>query len=239
MDEREEIVVTGRRVARGFLWMGAAQLLLGLLFGLLVGLHYTPFASTLNGIGLRLTALRPLHTGATVGWIFFAGMAMVYRWMFEHLADRFTAGEPGAAQIAKGVARRAELQRWVWGCVAVIAAIALASGYSTGRQYLEYPPILSIPIVVGWLMYAVNFALVTRFRLREMPVYAWMWGTSVFLFLWTFAEAHAWLLDALASRPVRDLAIQWKAAGALVGSFNLLVYGSVSWLGTRLSGDDR
>ena len=58
-------------------------------------------------------------------------------------------------------------------------------------------------------------------------------------FVFAFAEAHAWLLDWLLARPVRDLAIQWKAMGSLVGSFNLLVYGSVAWLGTRLSGDER
>ncbi len=66
-----------------------------------------------------------------------------------------------------------------------------------------------------------------------------MWGTSVILFVFSFVEAHAWLLDWLSARPVRDFAIQWKAMGSLVGSFNLLVYGSISWLGSRLSGDAR
>ena len=227
------ILEQGRTIAAKFLSLAAFQLLLGLLFGLLVALHYTPLAPTLNNVGIRLSALRPLHTGATVGWIFFAGMAMVHRWFFDHLA------KTGDVATANAVARRADLQRWLWTGASGIAAMALAAGYTTGREYFEYPPILSIPIVLGWLCYAVNFAVVTRFRLRDMPVYAWMWGTSVFLFLWTFAEAHAWLLDVLQARPVRDLAIQWKAYGSLVGSFNLLVYGSLSWLGTQLSGDER
>lgn len=233
------IVETGRRVARGYLSMAAVQLLVGIAIGLAIALHYTPLTTVLEHAGLHLTVLRPLHTGATIGWIFFAGMAMVHRWMFQHLADRLAAGELDVARIALEVARRADLQRWLWTGAACLAGVALLGGYSTGREYFEYPPVLSIPIVVGWLLYACNFAVVTRFRLREMPVYAWMWGTSVFLFLWTFAEAHAWMLDVLAARPVRDLAIQWQAYGSFVGSFNLLVYGSVSWLGTQLSGDDR
>ncbi len=232
-------VVTGRKTALGFLWMAAVLLLAGLVFGLLAALYYTPLAPDLNAIGLRLHLLRPLHTGATIGWIYFSGMAMVYRWLFEHLDERQAAGESHLAELAAAMARRARWQRGLWGASALAAAAAYASGYSTGREYMEYPPILSLPILVGWLLFAVNFGAVTRFRLRTMPVYAWMWGTSVFLFVWPFVEAHAWLLDWLASRPVRDMAIQWKAAGSLVGSFNLLVYGSLVWLGTRLSGDNR
>lgn len=233
------ILATGRRTALGFLWMAAALLLLGLVFGLMVALYYTPLAPHLNAIGLRIHLLRPLHTGATIGWIYFSGMAMVYRWLFEHLGERQAAGETDIAGIVSGVARRAGWQRWLWGASVLAAAIAYASGYSTGREYMEYPPLLSLPILVGWLLFAVNFGVVTRFRLRTLPVYAWMWGTSVFLFVWPFVEAHAWLLDWLANRPVRDMAIQWKAVGSLVGSFNLLVYGSLAWLGTRLSGDER
>ncbi len=237
--DKGELVASGRRISVGFLWMAATLLLLGLSFGLLVALYYTPLASKLNGVGVRLHLLRPLHTGATIGWIYLIGMAMVYRWLFEYLRERHAAGEPGIDALASRVARRALWQRWLWAGSAMAAAVAYACGYSTGREYMEYPPILSLPILAGWLLFAVNFGAVTRFRLRTLPVYAWMWATSAFLFVWPFIEAHAWLLDWLANRPVRDMAIQWKAAGSLVGSFNLLVYGSVVWLGTQLSGDDR
>lgn len=235
----EAIVALGREVARRYLRLAVLLLLAGLGAGLLVALHYTAATVALDRAGLPLTALRPLHTGATIGWIFFAGMAMVYRWLFEFLAGRLRAGDSAVSSLAARVARRATVQRWLWATSAAIGGGALLSGYSTGREYLEYPPLLSLPIVAGWLLYAVNFARVTRFRLRELPVFAWMWATSVFLFLWTFAEAHLWLLDVLAARPVRDLAIQWQSYGSLVGSFNLLVYGSLYFLGTKSSGDER
>jgi len=231
------VAATGRAVARAFLACAALSLLVGLGGGLVVGLHYTALSPTLSRMVLGLAALRPIHTGATAGWIFFAGMAVVHRWLFERLEARVAEGDATALPLVNAVARRARLQLGLWVFAAPSAAPALLAGYSTGREYLEYPPVCSIPIVAGWLLYAWNFIAVTRYRIRTMPVYAWMWGTSVVLFLWMFAEANAWMLDVLRERPVRDMAIQWKAYGSLVGSFNLLVYGSTSWLGTRISDD--
>ncbi len=235
MDEnaQAQTLACGRAVARDFLRSAAFLLLACVGFGLLVALYYTPLAPRMNALGLRLYLLRPLHTGAALGWIYFAGMAMAHRWLFEHMA----AGQ--APTLLRQVAFRARVQRWLWLGSALVAAVAYASGHTTGREYLEYPPWLALPILAGWLLFALNFAQVTRFRLGELPVHAWMWGTSAVLFVIAFVEAHVWLLDWLLARPVRDLAIQWKAMGSLVGSFNLLVYGSVAWLGTRLCGDDR
>lgn len=231
------VAAMGRGVAAGFLRAAAVLLLASLVFGLLVATYYTPLAPRLNAIGLRLYLLRPLHTGAAIGWIYLGGMAMVHRWLFDHL-ERTLAPERALA-VARGLVWRARAQLWLWTACVLIAALAYASGYTSGREYLEYPPWLALPILAGWLLFAVNFAKVTGFALARLPVYAWMWGTSVFLFVFSFVEAHAWVLDWLLARPVRDLAIQWKAMGSLVGSFNLLVYGSIAWLGTRLSGDDR
>lgn len=236
-DPAASLTAMGQAVARGFLRVAAALLLASLVFGLLLAAYYTPLAPGLNRLGLRLYLLRPLHTGAAIGWVYFAGMAMVHRWLFSHVQERFA---PLRAQaVARGIAARARVQLWLWsGCV-LVAAVAFASGHTSGREYLEYPPWLALPILAGWLLFAVSFARATGFRLLRLPVHAWMWGTSVFLFVASFAQAHAWLLDWLLARPVRDLAIQWMAMGSLVGSFNLLVYGSIAWLGTRLSGDER
>ena len=54
----------------------------------------------------------------------------------------------------------------------------------------------------------------------------------------TDAEAHAYLLEYVSLRPLRDLAIQWKSAGAQVGSFNLLAYGSLMFVGSALQGSE-
>ncbi len=36
-----------------------------------------------------------------------------------------------------------------------------------------------------------------------------------------------------------DLRLQWKATGTLIGSFNLFVYGTLYYIGEKLSGDER
>ena len=61
------------------------------------------------------------------------------------------------------------------------------------------------------------------------------WGRCFFVY--TFLEQHAYLLPGIWSDPVHDLRVQWKATGTLVGAFNLFVYGSVIYIGERISGD--
>lgn len=225
----------GRDVSRLYLGAAAVSLVLGLAAGLGAAAYYTPAFSALAGAGLGLQALRPLHTGATVLWIYLAGMAAVHGWLFEALAERDRAGDPHAAELGRRLVVRSRAQLLLWSCTAVVAAGCLLAGWTSGREYMEWPPILSFPIGIGWLLWVWSFVEVTRLRLREAPVHAWMWATSAGLFLWTFGEAHAWLLPWLQARPLQDIAVQWKAYGSLVGSYNLLVYGALSWLNARLA----
>jgi nitric oxide reductase subunit B len=56
-------------------------------------------------------------------------------------------------------------------------------------------------------------------------------------FVVTFVEQHLYLIPSFFGNPVQDLQVQWKATGTLVGSFNLFVYGSVIYIGERISRD--
>jgi nitric oxide reductase subunit B len=227
-----EIDVAGVRVAAGFYRLAALAMLLGLCAGLACALPYVGVP-----LGPVFRALRPIHTLGTIAWIYLAGIGVVHRWLFEKLASQATAGDLAAGPRAARVERRSRLILLLWGVTGVLATAALLAGKFSGREYFEFPPIFSIPLGLGWVLFAWSFLEVTRLRLREEPVFVWMWATSVGLFAWTFVEAHAWLLDVISSRPVRDLAVQWKSYGSLVGSFNLLVYGSLSWLGSRRAGN--
>ena len=74
-----------------------------------------------------------------------------------------------------------------------------------------------------------NFASPSGFFSR--PVYVYMWGTGVLYFLYTFIEGHAYLIPMVRDYPVADLQIQWKHCGTVVAAFNMLVYGSLMYLG--------
>lgn len=231
------LLIAGRRVSRLYLLASAISLVAGLLGGLGAAVYYTTAYDQLAERGLALQALRPLHTGATVLWVYLAGMAAVHGWLFEALHERSLAGDPTAAAVGRRTVIRSWGQLSLWAGAAILGAIALLTGHYSGREYMEWPPILSLPIVAGWLLWVWSFVEVTRLRLREAPVHAWMWATSAGLFLWTFGEAHAWLIPWLQARPVQDIAIQWKAYGSLVGSYNLLVYGALSWTNASLAKD--
>ncbi len=229
-----EIDAVGARVAAWFFRLAAASMLLGLCAGLACALPYAGVP-----LGPMFRALRPIHTLGTVSWLYLAGIGVVHRWLFEKLASQASAGEVSAPLRAARVERRSRVILALWAATGTLATVALLLGKFSGREYMEYPSALSLPLGLGWVLYAWSFIEVTRLRLREEPVFVWMWATSLALFAWTFLEAHAWLLDVISAHPVRDLAVQWKSYGSLVGSFNLLVYGSLSWLGVRRSGDPK
>jgi nitric oxide reductase subunit B len=64
-----------------------------------------------------------------------------------------------------------------------------------------------------------------------------MWGVGMLFFIVTFVEQHLYLLPGIFENPLQDLQVQWKATGTLVGAFNLFVYGSIIYIGERISRD--
>ena len=94
----------------------------------------------------------------------------------------------------------------------------------------------SLLIYAGWILFTWNFFSVVGFGLKGKPVFVYMWYTSLLLFLWSFAEGHAWHFAVVGEQPLRDISIQWKSYGPLVGTFNLLVYGSLGYIACCRSG---
>ncbi|MFQ5766939.1 MAG: cbb3-type cytochrome c oxidase subunit I, partial [Acidobacteriota bacterium] len=76
------------------------------------------------------------------------------------------------------------------------------------------------------------------FRLKGRPVYIYMWSVAIPLFVVTYMEGHLYLLERISDQPVRDIALQWKSNGVLVGSFNLLAYGSLMYVVGRIRAED-
>lgn len=66
-----------------------------------------------------------------------------------------------------------------------------------------------------------------------------MWLTGMFFFLLTFLESYLWLFSFFSNNLVRDITVQWKASGAMVGSWNMLVYGTAFYVMEKMSGDEK
>jgi nitric oxide reductase subunit B len=96
---------------------------------------------------------------------------------------------------------------------------------------------LSIPIVASWLLFGINYFKSALGKAGQWPVYFWMWGTGIFFFLFTFVEAHLWLLPFFRDNIVREITVQWKSYGALTGSWNMLCYGTAIFVAGKISGN--
>lgn len=200
---------------------------LALVSGVCAGLAYTDAESALRAGGLTLRSVRPIHETFAFAWAFLGGTTVVHAWMIA------TGGPLDRAERT-----RFFVQVAAWAGAGVGIVITLLAGHYSGREYAGYDPLFAAMILVGWALFAWNYFGRAGFTLVDKPVYQYMWTTGIGLFAFTLLEAHAYLLDELSRKPVRDLAIQWKANGVMVGSFNQLLYGSLMWISCQMRGDE-
>lgn len=198
-------------------------------FGILSALYYIPsVAPVFQAAGLSLQELRPLHTTFVSAWLFVGAVSFVLQYLIE------SGGE------LKGVERGlfvVQISTWVIAGVGALGALLM--GFTSGREYIGFPPIISVFIMVGWIAFLLLFAKRVWRGFWSRPVYVYMWGVGVFFFVWTFTEGHAWMLRSVQQYPVADIQIQWKSCGTLVASFNQMVYGCLFYLGEKLGDDER
>lgn len=196
-------------------------------FGLLGALYSIPsLAPSFQSVGLDLRQLRPIHTTFASAWIFLGGVAVVHRWLQDN------AGTPTA-----GDRWRLRIHVATWAIAGAGILVTLLLGVGSGREYVGFHPVFSALILVGWLCYTWNFFRAAGPGFFQRPLYLTMWGVGMLFFIVTFTEQHMYLLPAIFENPLQDLQVQWKASGTLVGAFNLFVYGSIIYIGERISRD--
>lgn len=216
-----------------FLSVALLSLMLALSAGIIVGtqfLHPTFF----NQVPFH--HLRPLHVSLAIWWIFLAASGGVYFYL-QTLAER-TDFELNAEWIFSSKASKLAIAHL---CLFLFAGCSIIycylNGIFGGKEYLNYPPILSLPIFLGWLCFVVNIFKTTGFLNNRWPVFLWMWISGGLLFLYSFFEAHLWMAPFFGNNIVRDLTVQWKSYGALVASWNQLIYGTAMCIMYLISQD--
>ena len=216
----------GRSVAiLALMALGACALTL--LGGMAASIVYTSWEPSLRSSGLTLQHLRPIHESFAFAWVFLGGVTVVHAWLIS-LGGPFCGAER--------MRFRAMIALWLTAGAGII--VSLLAGRFTGREYAGYHPAFGAMILTGWALFAWNFFARAGFSLRGKPVYVWMWTAAIPLFAITFLEANAYTLEWISRRPLRDIAIQWKANGVMGGSFNLLAYGSMMWIAGKMRGND-
>lgn len=205
-----------------FLSLGILSLVAGIFFGVLAGFQYI-LPSFLKEI-LPFSHLRPLHTTCVIAWIILSATGGVYYYL---------------SKIAKLYSTTLSYIHFILFFILGIGiVISYFSGNFGGKEYLEFPPLLIIPILLGWVLFGINYYKTLIGKIKDWPVYYWMWGTGIVFMIYHLCEAYLWLLHSFSADYIKSLAIQWKAGGSFVGSWNMLVYGTAIYLMAKIKQDD-
>jgi len=205
-----------------FMRLGMLALAAGMLFGVIGSFQFL-FPDFLRE--LLFTQTRPLHVSLVISWIFLAAVGGIYFYLPRQC--NLPLWSPGAARV----------HFWVFVFTGLAILFSYFAGKFSGREYFEFPPLLSIPIFLSWILFGVNYFNTLRQHNGPWPVYYWMWGTGILFFFITFSEAYLWLIPYFRQNMVREITVQWKAYGALTGSWNMLVYGTALYVAGRITGN--
>src|SRR5438477_440140 len=127
--------------------------------------------------------LRPVHMNVMVyGWASMAAMGTAI-WLMARLC-RTTLRHP--LLIVTGI--------WFWNIGVLIGVIGILMGYSTGYQWLEFPPYAAVVLFIAYALIVSWAVLMFRFR-RGDQIYITQWYLlGAFLwFPWLYAAAQAML----------------------------------------------
>ena len=201
-----------------FITIGLIALLLGLLCGLLAGFQYV--VPTFIKEVLPFYVLRPLHTLFVVSWILLAAIGGIYYYL-----------QNGNKSLVKW-------HFWLFTSTGIGIIFSFLNKNFEGKEYLEFPSYFYFPIVLGWIVFGINYFKTTLPNFKNWPVYFWMWATGIVFMIYHFTEAHLWMLPYFKSNYIQNIALQWKAGGSYVGSWNMLVYGTALYVMAKISKDE-
>ena len=203
-----------------FLVVGIFLLTLGIIFGLVGALQYLIPGLLKNKLSFE--KIRPLHVSSVIFWIIFAAMGGVLTYLQEHTGKK----------LYSKLLLKIQFIIFLLSVLAIL--ISYLAGVFGGREYWEFHPLLALPIAVGWVLFIFN-VIKSLGSFCKQPVYVWMWLTGLFFFLFTFAESYFWIFPYFRNNVVNDMTIQWKSYGSMVGSWNMLIYGSSIFLMDKIS----
>jgi len=209
---------------RIFVVSALCLLLITLIFGTLSTWAFL-YPETYNQF-LPFYQLRPFHVSAALFWIITGASAGIL-----YYKDSIVTETKPSKLIET-------LFIYLW--MSTIIAIFLCYGLKKfgGREYWEFPPILCLPLLISWLLLMVSYWKIPWVKSGDkQPMYIWMWSTGVFFFLVTFIEQNLWQIPWFRYSYLREITIQWKANGSMVGAWNQMLYGTSLYLMVKISGD--
>lgn len=206
---------------RYYIRLALLLLLTTLIVGLIAGISFL-YPETFNNY-LPFYQLRPIHVSAAVFWIITSatGSILYYKRKiaYEHVKGSKTQS----------------VFMLLWILTIIIIFINYAFKQFGGREYWDFPPVLCLPLLISWLFLLITYFQIKLPKNQLQPVYVWMWSTGIFFFLLTFTEQNLWQIPWFRNSYLKEVTIQWKANGSLVGSWNQMIYGLSMFLMVKMS----
>ena len=221
----------GDKAAYLFIFLALITLIMGVFIGCMAGFQYV--YPDLAGQYLPFYKTRPMHVTLVITWIVLCASGGVY-----HYITKVTNTELYSPKLAF-------IHFMIFLLSGIIIFISYSLGFFGGREYLEFNPLLSIPILAGWVLFCINYfktlTINTSLKrgVKKWPVYLWMWATGILFFIFTFLEAHLWLVPYFRDNIIRDITVQWKAYGAMIGAWNMLVYGTAIYVMHKIHHEEK
>ena len=213
------------KTAFRFLFFSIAVLFAGLFFGLIGSIQY--ILPDFFSQSLSFLKTRPLHTHLVLTWIFSAAAGGIY-----YYVPFFTNKNWYSEKLI-------QVHFWLHVSITLIVIACYFTGNFGGREYMEYPPVISVLIIIGWILLLVNFIKTAGKEIQHGPVYLWMWLTGIVFFIFTYIESLLWLIPFFRDNIIRDITVQWKALGSMVGAWNMLTYGTAFFVMEKISGNTK
>lgn len=178
--------------------------IIGMTVGVLIASQL--FHPNLN-FGLSFTSfgrLRPIHTNAVI--FAFVGNA-IFMGLYYSL--------PRLCKTPMFSKALSAIHFWGWQSIIVLAAVTLALGFTTGKEYAELEWPIDILITLVWVVFAVNmFGTIIKRRERHIYVAIWFYIATVvtvaMLHIVNSIEVPASLLKSYpVYAGVQDALVQW------------------------------
>lgn len=170
--------------------------------------------------------LHAMHVSAALFWIIISASACI----LYYSREVFPLQSDNRARIAF---------MCLWMFTVVIIFVFLGFRKFGGREYWEFPPFLSIPLLTGWILFLLSYFRLQKNAGRQPGYYVLMWSTGIIFFLITFIEQNLWHIPWFRESLLRDITVQWKANGSMVGAWNQMIYGTSLYLMVKISGNYR
>lgn len=206
-----------------FLVFALIALFLGMFFGMTASFQY--LLPELLKEQLPFSKLRPFHVTSVIAWIVLSATGSIY--FFLTYVEKLKLFSPFLVK----------LHFIIFLLTGIAIYFSYAFDYTEGREYFAFPSILMIPILIGWILFGINYFKTLYKSMKGWPVYFWMWGTGIVFMCYHLMEAHFWLFDFFRLDFIKDFSVQWKSVGSFTGSWNMLVYGISIYLMSNIKKD--